>query len=168
MSAFEVLEEEQHAPPEIYDQWLKCFDELKASSSADSGLTDALRKGTFSGYPNLEAQFNRQLVDTINVMLDKRVKRFLRDLNMLLSSGELLDIVPLFIRLRNEIGKCLFFTGSGFIKKDVRRELEDSVKTQMIRFWDDTVSFLKKQTMEVSGPDLEDALFLISRLTVFQ
>jgi len=45
--------------------------------------------------------------------------------------------------------------------------IEESVKTQMIIFWNDTVAFLHKQTVDFFNPELEDSLFLIRRMRLF-
>ena len=115
----------------------------------------------------IAVQFHQKLADTINEMLNKRISKFSKDLNMLISFNELSDIVPLFIRLRNDVEFCLFFMKFDFLDKGIKGELEQSVKAQMEKFWNDTVAFLQRQTMEFSNSDLEDSLFLIRRLKLF-
>jgi hypothetical protein len=163
-----VLEGELIAPPTTYDEWLSCFEFLKSSPSVDNSVVMTIAKGSFvinRGY--IAVQFHQKLADTINEMLNKRIARFLKDLNMLISFNELSDIVPLFVRLRNEIEKCLFFTELEFLDKGIKQDLEQSIKTQMEKFWNDTVTFLQKQTLEFTNSDLEDSLFLISRIRLF-
>jgi len=162
-----VLEKEQFAPPTTYEDWLNCFDMLRVSTSVDNGVAMTIANGSFINRGYIATQFQHKLAETINEMLNKRITRFLKDLNLLISFNELSDIVPLFVKLRNEINKCLFFTELSFLDKNVKHELEESVKTQMERFWDDTVMFLHKQTLEIYNTDLEDSLFLIRRIELF-
>jgi hypothetical protein len=157
----------QFVPPTTYEEWLNCFDMLKSSSVADIETTTVIAKGRFVNKGYLAVRFQEKLVETVNAMLDRRIAQFLRDLNILISFNELSDIVYLFVKLRNEINKCLFFTDFNFLEVNVRQELELSVKTQMKKFWSDTVTFLQKQTLESCNADLEDSLFLIRRIDLF-
>jgi len=162
-----VLEREHFTPPTTYEDWLNCFDFLKQSSSVDSGVAMTIAKGSFINRGYIAGQFQQKLVETINEMLNKRTARFMKDLNMLISFNELSDIVPLFFRLRNEVNKCLFFTELIFLDANIKCELEQSVKTQMENFWNDTVMFLQRQALEYYNADLEDSLFLIHRIRLF-
>ena len=162
-----VLERELIAPPTTYDEWLDCFDLLKSSAFVDSRVTMTIAKGSFANKGYIAVQFNQKLAETINEMLNKRISRFLKDLNMLISFNELSDIVPLFVKLNNEVKKCLFFREFAFLDRGIKRELEQSIKMQMGQFWNETVTFLQNQTMEFSNVDLEDSLFLIRRIQLF-
>ena len=162
-----VLERELLAPPTTYEDWLVCFDFLKSSPSVDNSIAMTIAKGSFVNRGYIAAQFHQKLTDTINEMLNKRIARFLKDLNMLISFNELSDIVPLFVKLRDEVDKCLFFRELDFLDKEIKRELEQSIKTQVEKFWNDTVNFLKRQTLEFSNEELEDSLFLIRRIRLF-
>lgn len=162
-----LLEREQFTPPSTYEEWLNCFDLLRLSSSVDSGVAMTIANGSFINRGYIAVQFHQKLAETINEMLNKRISRFLKDLNLLISFNELSDIVPLFVKLRNEVNKCLFFTELGFLDANVKRELEESVKTQMGKFWNDTIMFLQRQTLEIYNTDLEDSLFLIRRIDLF-
>jgi len=159
------------APPATYEDWLKCFDFLKSAPSFDGETAAVIAKGSFenfSGSAYIAGRFCRELTETINEMLNKRVLKFIKDLNLLISFNELADIVSLFIKLRNEVKKCLFFTDLGFLDEAVKKDMEQSVKTQTEKFWDDTVAFLQKQSQEYSNGLLEDALFLIHRINLFE
>jgi hypothetical protein len=162
-----VPERELLAPPTTYEDWLLCFDFLKSSPSVDDGVAMTIAKGSFVNRGYIAVQFHQKLADTINEMLNKRIARFLKDLNMLISFNELSDIVPLFVKLRNEVEKCLFFRELEFLDKGIKHELEQSIKTQMGKFWNDTVTSLQKQTLEFSNDDLEDSLLLIRRIRLF-
>lgn len=162
-----LFDKELIVPPTTYEEWLNCFDFLKSRSSIDSGVAMTIAKGSFINSGYLTVRFQHMLVETINEMLNKRIARFLKDFNMLISLNELSDMVPLFIKLRNEVRKCLFFRELEFLEENIKLDLEQSVKTQMEKFWGDTIIFLKKQTLEYSNTDLEDFLFLICRIKLF-
>jgi len=118
-----VLEKEQFAPPATYEDWLNCFDRLKMGSSVDSGTAMRIARGSFINRGYIAQQFQRELADAITEMLNNRTARFLKELNMLISLNELSDIVSLFIKLRNEVNRCLFFCDIQFLDKTVKAEL---------------------------------------------
>lgn len=155
------------APPVTYENWLNCFDLLKSSLSYNSEIVEIIKKGSFTNTGYIAGQFNNKLADAITEMLNKRISRFVKDLNMLIAFNELSDIVPLFAKLRNQFKNCLFFLDFDFLDSAIKFELEQSVKNQTKKFWNDTVSFLNGQTLEYSNVDLEDSLFLIRRIKLF-
>lgn len=154
-------------PPATYEDWLNCFDLLRKNSFVDDEVAMTIAKGSFRNRGYIAAQFQQKLAETISEMLNNRITRFLKDLNMLISFNELSDIVPLFVKLRNEVNKCMFFTELSFLEPNIRYELEQSVKIQVENFWNDTIMFLQRQTMEFHNADLEDSLFLIRRINLF-
>jgi hypothetical protein len=153
--------------PVTYEDWLNCFDELKASSTVDNEFLEAVTGGWFVSSQPIAAGFRQRLAETINQMLNKRILRFVKDLNLLISFNELSDIVPLFVKFRGEANRCLFFTELKFLDADFKRELEQSVKKQTEDFWHDTIIFLQRQTEEFHNAKLEDSLFLIRRIELF-
>ena len=155
------------APPTTYQDWLDCFDYLKLGASADGEIISLIVKGVFYNKGFLESQFKQKLSEAVNDMLNNRICRFVKDLNLAISLNELSNIAQLFIKLRNEFGNCLFFMKLGFINADYKNELAESVKAQTAKFWDDTLLFLREQAMEHQNPDLEDSLFLIRRIALF-
>ena len=70
--------------------------------------------------------------------------------------------------LVREQERSLFFENLFFLPKNFRKELSESVKTQIQKFWDDTVRFLYEQSLEFSNSELEDVLFLINRIHLFK
>jgi len=163
-----IFDMEKLTPPNTYEEWLKYFELLKSSSFVDEAVVMTITKGTFVDKGYIATQFNQQLVETINQALNKRISRFLKDLDLLISLNELSGMVPLFTKFRSEIRKCLFFTKLEFLDSSINEEIEQSVKNQMEQLWNDTVSFLQKQSLECSNTDLEDSLFLIRRIRLFE
>ena len=115
----------------------------------------------------MQAALERQMVDTINAVLNKSVKRFMRNLNECITFNELAQIDVLFKRLKKDTNKTLFFLNLSFLSSEFKAELYASITVQMTDFWNDTVGFLRQQAMDHSNSDLEDALFLISRIRLF-
>lgn len=153
--------------PSTYQDWLVCFDMIKNESGANNEVFDAACMGSFVGSDITKNALQKQIIETVNVFLDRSVKRFIRNLNEYITFNELSQTELLFKRLKKDTAKSLFFTRLTFLPKDFRSELEDSVKKQMSKFWKDTVKFLYNQSLESSNLELEDALFLVKRIKLF-
>lgn len=153
--------------PSTYQDWLVCLDMMKSGSGADTDVFDAVCMGSFVGSDLTKNALQKQIVETVNAFLDKRVKRFIRNLNENIEFNELYQTELLFKRLKQDVSKSLFFTKLSFLPKDFRSELEASVKEQMSSFWEDTIKFLYSQSLEFSNSELEDVLFLIRRIRLF-
>ena len=153
--------------PSTYQDWLVCFDIMKNGSDADNEVFDAACMGSFVSSDLMKNALQKQIVETVNVFLDKSVKRFIRNLNKNIVFNELPQTELLFKRLKKDVAKSLFFSKLTFLPKDFRSELEDSVKEQMSNFWEDTIKFLYDQSLEFFNSELEDVLFLVKRIRLF-
>ena len=67
--------------PSTYQEWLDCFERMKEVPLSNNRDLEVLSLGTFAGAGTMQAAFERQMVDTVNVVLNKSTKRFMRDLN---------------------------------------------------------------------------------------
>lgn len=153
--------------PSTYQDWLDCFARMKEVPLSGNGDFEVLALGSFAGTSAMQAALERQMVDTINAVLNKSVKRFVRDLNECIAFNELAQVDVLFKRLKRDIHKTTFFLELSFLSSDFKNELYQSITDQMTGFWDDTICFLRQQAMDYSNSDLEDALFLIRRIRLF-
>lgn len=154
-------------PPSTYQDWLIYFDIMKHGSGIDSDVYDALCMGSFVGSDLTRNALQKQIVETVNAVLDKGVKRFNRNFNENIAFNELSQTEVLFKRLKKDVLMSLFFTRLTFLPKDFRSELEDSVKVEMTRFWETTMKFLYDQSLEFSNPELENLLFLVKKIKLF-
>ncbi len=154
-------------PPSTYGEWLNAFDYLKSKSSVDDKVIQRISKGSLRGNDKVHASFQVQLIETINKMIDLRVRKFRNDINRCIELNELSDIPALFLNLKNEIRKCFFFSQLDFVVEDIRNELQQSIEKQISVFWEETTKFLHEQAMEYSNSELEDALFHIGRMRLF-
>lgn len=163
----ELRERPATAAPSTYQDWLDCFARMRELPLSGNGDFEVLALGSFSGTGAMQAALERQMVDTINAVLNKSVKRFVRNLNECIAFNELAQVDVLFKRLKKDVNKTLFFLNLSFLSGEFKDELYASITSQMTGFWDDTVGFLRQQAMDYSNSDLEDALFLIRRIRLF-
>lgn len=153
--------------PATYQEWLICFDMMKDGSASDNAVFESAKKGSFAGTEITSATLRRQLVETVNAVLDKSAKRFIKDLNDSITFNDFLQTELLFHRLKKAIHSTLFFAELSFLPPEFRSELEQSVKKQMSAFWNDIVNFLQEQSREFSNSELEDVIFLVKRIKLF-
>lgn len=163
-----VAERTEIKAPTTYQEWLDCFETMKHNPVSGSGVFDAVASGSFTGTEVTNGTMQKQVIETVNAILDKSAKRFIKELNESISFNDLSQIDVLFRHLKRDVEKSLFFENLFFLPKTFRVELSQSVKTQMQKFWDDTVRFLVDQSLEFSNSALEDALFLINRIHLFK
>ena len=164
----DLLERTKVNAPSTYQEWLDCLAVLRGTNVSGTGVYDALTAGSFTGTGVTKAALQRQIVDAINALLDNSAKRFIRNMNESIAFNELSQIELLFNRLKKDVKIALFFETLDFLPRDFRQELSDSVRKQMTDFWNGTVRFLYEQSLEHSNADLEDALFLIKRVKLFE
>ena len=162
-----MQEESRFEPPVTYEDWLNCFNILKQTSTISDAEIVSISKGFFAEKDYICVQFHQNLAETVNLMINNRTAVFIKNLEKLISFNEISGITSLFVKLRNEINRCLFFTQLDFLDKDFKQELERSLKAQTQKFWTDILAHLHKESLEFSNPDLEDSLFLIRRIKLF-
>ena len=154
--------------PVTYQEWLDLLALLKKPGVHRAEVSEALSVGSFSGSGAMTAALERQMIDAVNAALDADAKRFIREMNNCIAFRELSQTVLLFKRLKKDVNAVLFFEKLEFLPADFREELSASVKKQTSDFWKETVDFLYGRSAECSDPDLEDALFLIRRIKLFE
>jgi len=164
----DILEQTGVKVPVTYQEWLDCLNMLEKTNAHNFEIYEALCSGIFSGTEVTKAALQKQIVDAINNILDNSAKRFTRNLNDSITFNELSQIELLFNRLKKDIKVTLFFENLAFLPKEFRNELSSSIKKQMLDFWNGTILFLHEQSLEYSNSDLEDALFLIKRIKLFE
>ena len=163
-----VADRQEIRAPVTYQEWLACLDMMKSGTEAGNAAFDAACMGSFAGSEVTRTALQRQIVETVNAVLNRSTRRFLKNLNDNIAFNELAQTELLFKRLKKDVNRVMFFTKLSFLPGEFRRELEESVREQMTRFWNDTVGFLCRQSVEFSNSELEDALFLIRRIKLFQ
>ncbi|MBQ8595590.1 MAG: hypothetical protein IJ406_06515 [Oscillospiraceae bacterium] len=162
-----ILEEKRlEKIPCTYQDWMNCFNQMKEEPLSRIGY-EQFSMGEFWGSEATLVSLENQMVDAINVVLNRIVKRFLKDFNECLMFNELSQMDSLFKKLKKDINRVMFFLDLNFLSDNFKKELYNSVSEQMLSFWNDTIDFLQKQANEYYNSDLEDVLFLIKRIKLF-
>ncbi len=162
-----LAERTQVKAPCTYQEWLDCFELMKDTRNDNSSAFEAAMQGSFTGSELTEIALQQQLVQTVNYLLDSSTKRFIKLLNQNIAFNDLSQTDLLFRRLKKDVNRVFFFENLSFFPEKLRQDLAEQITTQMTDFWDSTVSFLYKQSLEFSNSELEDVLFLIKRIHLF-
>lgn len=154
--------------PCTYQEWLSCFEKMRHPDGACSEAFDAARRGSFVGSERTRNALQQQIIETVNVLLDKSTKRFTRKLNGCLAFGDFLSVELLFKRLKTDTNCCLFFTELTFLPGEFLVQLEEEIRTKMDAFWGDCIRVLREMCLESLNDEMEDCLFLVRRIRLFQ
>jgi hypothetical protein len=154
-------------PPCTYQDWLDHFQHVREAPLFSDGWYDILTQGSFSGSDTVLAALEQQIIRTVNTILDRSTKRFIRDLNECITFRELAHMDILFKRLKKNIHKATFFLELSFLSVTFKNRLYQSIKEHMTLFWNNTIRFLRQQSVEFPNGALEDALFLVGRIKLF-
>lgn len=150
--------------PDTYGDWLTCFESLKKGTRVEYEYFTHIHKGKVPSDLTLQKIFEQQLIDTINVMLNNRIKKFNKELNFLLSFNETLEVVRLFYRLNQSFSDCLFFHELTPLNTSFKVELHQSIETEVKRFWQFTLNQLHKESVQVGNHELEAIVFEVKKI----
>ena len=153
------------APPQTYAAWLLCFEELgtrplKAEEWAYIGqgiCTDA------TSVPFLQ----ERIVEVVNAMLKRITHTFERDVQQYIEEEGCEELYRLFASLAMKLQEALFFESMTVLPSVYRQELAASVRNECRSYWSAWLRSLQNSCMESGDYRLEDQLFMIRRIPLF-
>ncbi len=153
------------SPPETYHQWLDGFQYINGNPK-DLAFLEVLAQGNYLGIPS--ESFLCHLSDAVSKVLSIRCRQFLRQTDCALIEGEP-DIVPLLaMRFRRDLRKCFFYRSLSFLPEDYVGELDNGFQKQLLAFWTDFLSQLKKSAELSADFRLEDLHHELKRIYIVQ
>ncbi len=142
---------------------MDCFQyfETQAVKAEDILL---LEKGSmpFGGY--IADRFQKRVVQTVDAMLKRYVKRFNRSLKEAMEMGDFQSIPFLCERTQKEIAYCYFYEHIIFLDKPFAVELSEEVNKQRKLFWLSVLHEMERIHKETCHPELEDIIYLLKRM----
>ena len=153
--------------PQRYAQWLECFNILR-SRFIDAEEYAVLCSGSCEDSAVTLSYFEEQLIETVNVMLLRSIRAFERELGLYSACGEIENLHIPYVRFAGRARKCMFFTGLDFMSERFRKELTDSLRSETERFWKRACRSLYDACTEQHNELLEDELYLVRRMRLFQ
>ncbi|MFI3141605.1 MAG: hypothetical protein R3Y27_04765 [Clostridia bacterium] len=152
--------------PKTYIDLLNYFDVLKAKNVNKDVLKLLSRSKCHVPEPSV-AILQDELIKTLNIMLNRCIKDFKKNLQMSLDYSEYENIYNVFIDLAIKIESCLFFSEFSFLGEKFINELSDSFEKQAKVFWCKTINLIYQQCIEDNNLILEDELYMIKRIHLF-
>lgn len=152
--------------PTNYQEWIDCLKRMQKSSGLPFDMS-MLERGRMSCDGAALGRFETHLTETVNIMLNREIGRFVRNLNEALEFGEFDSLPFLARRFQEQIHSCLFFQYIGFLPASFREELGMETRRQVMKVWKELMRRLLEIQEETGNPDLEDALYGIRRVKLF-
>ena len=109
-------------------------------------------------------KFQTRIVETVDAMLKRYVRKFNRLLNEALEYNEIETAQLLCVRLRREMEYCFFFTHIRFLEKEFTEELAKELQIQIGLFWKQELQELVRMNEQVYHPGLEDLIYSMRRM----
>lgn len=153
-------------PPTTYSEWLKCFSYLK-NNRVDGEYIDIIKRGSLQRDEGILLRYENRLINLLNIMIDKKTRKFIGEINLLIECNEIMGLATLFRRFKREIGGCMFFCDLDFLPDNMKNQLRESVKQQIEEFLKQILNHLKIQSVEFNNIQLEEALYEIKRIKMF-
>lgn len=152
--------------PSNYQEWIDCLKQMQKSGRLPFDMS-MLERGRMACDGGTLGRFETHLTETVNIMLNREIGRFIRNLNEVLEFGEF-DSLPFLVRrFQGQIQSCLFFQNIGFLPVSFREELGTETRRQVMRVWEGLIQRLLQIQEETKDPELEDALYGIRRVKLF-
>ena len=152
--------------PQRYAQWLRCFTILRTRSIDEEEFVN-LCAGVCVDSAASISYLEEQLIQTLNIMLNRCISEFNREIRLYADFGEIENLHIPYARFAKRIRKCFFFTGLDFMSKAFRDELTSNLRQEAERFWKQACRSLYNACLEQHNEQLEDEWYLIRRIRLF-
>ena len=152
--------------PKTYADWLNCFDVLSHKTVSKGELQLLCMGECITSGESIE-YLETQLIKTINIMIRRYIHSFNKELELHMMYNEYDNIYQLFINLSKRFNDCMFFVHLDFMSVDFRNELRDSVIRETNKFWQSMINTMYSHCIEQNSSHLEDELYMIKRIKLF-
>lgn len=149
--------------PATYQEWLEYMKKLEAMPVYEEDIL-LLEQGSLPPGGFVADKFQAHVVETVDVMLKRYVRKFNRLVNESMELGTVGDVQILCLRLRREMGNCFFFKHIRFLEKEFARELEKELNLQITLFWKRELREIIRLNEQAYYPELEDLIYSMRRM----
>lgn len=149
--------------PVSYQEWMDCFQQMERQPVRKDDLL-LLEQGKLPASEYIANQFQHRIVQTVDVMLKRYVKRFNHALKEAMEIGDFESIPFLCQRLRKEMEYCYFFRHILFLDDVFVKQLQEEVDTQSAMFWKHVLHEMERIQKESFHTGLEDSIYAIKRI----
>ncbi len=149
-------------PPVSYQEWTAFLKRL-AEGDVPENVLQLLEQGTLPEGAYVTERFQQRVVETVDTMLRRSIRRFNRQLSGALEDGDTGSAEVLCIRLKKELDLCWFFQRMHFLDAAFLAELEKALKGQIRLFWKNEIREIRRVNDLAGRPDLEEMLYSMKR-----
>lgn len=148
-------------------EWLECLDLMQGAPQDILELEMLMRKGSFSGSSKVLSSLEQQIINSINVLLTKAVEHLSSAVNVCFEDGSFYGMIHSYKQFRKTVLSTMFFEDLIFLPASFRKDLKESITTQMREFDNSFKKDMMNVAIENPGSELESAVTLINYIRLF-
>lgn len=149
--------------PASYQEWMNCFQDMEINPVNKEDIR-LIESGIMPAGGYIEDKFQQRVVQTVDRMLKRYVKRFHYSLKEAMEIGDFESIPFLCQRLRKEMEYCCFFQHIVFLEKTFVSKLQQELDEQIYIFWGKVLREMERIYKEAFHADLEDVIYTLKRI----
>lgn len=150
-------------PPATYQEWINCLQKIaKEPVNKEDMLLIEYGKMPDGGY--IPEKFQQRVIQAVDQMLKKYVKRFQDNLKEVMETGDYQSVSFLCRRLQREMEYCYFFQHMLFLEKTFVSNLQQEVDEQIYIFWGKVLCEMERIYKEAFYAGLEDVIYTLKRI----
>ncbi len=130
-----------------YSEWIVLFEKMKQHGINELSYNECI-SGTLEDRNFSLNNFKEQLVNTINILLENAINRFIKVTNLMLEVNDIYKIKTTLIDLKKQINQMMFYKELSFLEDEFIQELNKSFSENVQSFYKSLLDKVKKQTIE--------------------
>lgn len=154
-------------PPTNYDEWIQCFNQLN-NALLDKSSAIILSRGSCVAYNQVKPYLHREMQKAVNIIIKEYVNELNREIKKYSEFNEINNLHIPFVRFATKIENSLFFINLDFMDSSFKKELCESVISEINRFWSNVILSFKRQALETGNSLIEEEYYRISRIKLFK
>lgn len=137
----------QMTKPKYYQEWLVIFDNLKQNGINEETYNLCIN-GTLDDRKYSIDKFKNELVEMINIVLNKTINRFIQTSNLMFELNDIWGIKRKLIELKKHLKQMMFFKQLTFLENKFIDELNNSYLENVQKFYHMFLDKVKQQLVD--------------------
>ena len=148
-------------------EWLACLDLFRKAPENISDIERLLRAGSFTGSKTVLVSLEQQIMDAINAMLNQAASHLSDTVTVCFEDNCFYGLVRSYKSFKKAVSSSVFFDDLEFLPEKFRKELHDSIESQMRGFEKSFKKHLKDEAIEKPNSEFESAVIMIDIIRLF-
>ena len=148
--------------PRNYSEWVECLCRLGCENVTTEEINEIVA-GEMPGFHNVSVRFCDRLTETVNQMLNMKIKQTTKQINRALGESDLSMLDTIISRNTFEMNKCFFFNELAFLPSEYCHILEREINKEIARYWKSIIRYFQAIEKESHREELLDTIHLIKR-----